>query len=244
MRLGERLSTLRKGSMERQEVDKKRKALLKRLREQEIQRVREEWDRRQAVDDIERQVQGKDFAPHAERAKNPISPAQARMFSALEAPLVNDIDAQFKRRTEAIEALVAYCNIEEPLRTKVLEAREPPPPRELVMVDPMEQARQFRASVIGEVYKVSRCFICVARALTLRPDDINLPNLTHEFYSHQSLCRHFYSVHLDFVDVNNVMDCPICVPLVRLTDMMHLRSHAETVHGIKTETWKKKQRRT
>lgn len=77
------------------------------------------------------------------------------MLGVLQAPLVNDLAAQFRRRTEAINAIVAYCDVEEPLTTEVLEARRPAlPPEVNRQLSPMELAREFRAFVIGQVQKV------------------------------------------------------------------------------------------
>lgn len=97
--------------------------------------MREEWTSKKAAQDIERQLQGKGLekpAPKDTSTARPMSPAQVRMTQALTAPLVDDFTAQLERRTNAIEALIAYCAVEEPLITKVvMEPRAQPPPDEL-----------------------------------------------------------------------------------------------------------------
>ena len=62
----------------------------------------------------------------------PMDMAQSNLMSALTTLLINDLAEQFKQRAAAIDAIVAYCPVEEPPSTKVLEARVPPPACELV----------------------------------------------------------------------------------------------------------------
>lgn len=60
-----------------------------------------------------------------------MAPAQMRMAEALTAPPKStDLKDQFTRRDQAIAAIVGYCDVNEPLLTKVLQAREPGPPPE------------------------------------------------------------------------------------------------------------------
>lgn len=234
VRLSKTLTQLPIGP-ERQAVHRRRKALLERLRNEALRRVRDDWGTLQAQQDIDLQIQGQAFAPDTGRASRPTSPAQQRMLDALNAPLINNMVSQFERRDAAIMAIMAYCNVEEPVTTKVLEARHPPPPPEITEgLDPLERGRRFRASVMGSVGNVRRCFICIAKALTLNLGDPNVPTLTRQFYSHDSLSRHFVSVHLKPLGAETSGECPICMPPVWLSDKMHFQNHTEVVHGIRT----------
>lgn len=245
VQISDTLRGIPKGAKGRRELANRRKQILARLRTKKLNEVREEWDQTQAVEDIEQQAQGKGFTPASKiraSALIPIHPLQQAMLDALNAPLISDLQAQYQRRTNAIKALMAYCVVEERQSTKVLEARRPPPPPERKLQDPLQRARQLRSSVLGPVGKVNRCFFCVAKALTMPPVDPNIHELTRNFSGHPSLSRHFISHHLNQEDlVDKQILCPICVPKVVLYDKMHLQSHAQVVHGIKTSKRTKRQ---
>lgn len=157
VQLTQRLAQLKKGTVEYDTVRKRRKQVLAKARNKKLASVRAEWNDSQAVTDIERQLNGQPFEPYSGRSSRPMSAAQRRMFEALQAPLVNDLTAQANRRTKAINAIVAYCNVEEPLTTVVLDACRPPAPPEVTgKLEPIDRARKFRASVIGPVREVGR----------------------------------------------------------------------------------------
>lgn len=100
-RLSQLLYSLPRGSEQRPEAVKRRKALLGRFRDEAIKEVREKWDRDQAVDDIDRQMEGRSFDAQASRdvahALRPMSRAQGAILGALEAPLplTGELDAIF-----------------------------------------------------------------------------------------------------------------------------------------------------
>ncbi|KAH6953898.1 hypothetical protein BKA56DRAFT_604059 [Ilyonectria sp. MPI-CAGE-AT-0026] len=67
------------------------------------------------VDDIERQLQGIEFAKPAavDTSSRPQLPAQKRLVEALTAPLSDTLEGQFRRRDNTINAVSAYCVVEE-----------------------------------------------------------------------------------------------------------------------------------
>lgn len=91
VQITQQLRGLRKGAPERAEIRNKRKALLARLRKEAMDKIRAEWNRKQATVDIDHQMEGGMLAPIT-RASDPTSPAQQRMLDALQAPLVNDMN--------------------------------------------------------------------------------------------------------------------------------------------------------
>lgn len=226
-----RLFSLPRGSETRKQVSKERHARDMKLQRQGLEQYREEWTRQQALADVDRQLLGQKISTPGGRAVLPMTPAQTRMMNALQAPLVHNLEAQFRRRTEAIGAIIAYCDVEEPLKTKV--KGNPPPPPE-VSLDPLDRARGLRASVFGPVNKVFRCFFCISRALAASPDDFNIPTWAKAYCGHGSLSRHFRTAHLQHLAEEEAMTCPVCVPRVHLGDKKHVQNHAEAVHGIKT----------
>ncbi|KAI1421246.1 C2H2 finger domain protein [Xylaria sp. FL1777] len=217
VRLKQQLQRLHPDSPKYRPVRLKIQATKAHLRRVEKSRMRKEWTDKQAVEDIERQVQGQGFLQPINPSSRiqPMNPAQQRLVTAL-------------ART------ATYCFVEEPLSTKVLEARQPPMPMELGLA-PVDKATQLRNSVlvsyVGEK-KLRRCFICIGKALTLPPEDPSLPALCRVFSAPTDTARHFKSVHLSKLSPRSKVVCPVCVPIVKLKHKMHLQNHAELVHGI------------
>lgn len=119
------------------------------MRKEKLDSVRAEWIRKQALEDIKRQIHGRGFIPHVARPSRAKHPAQQKMLEALEALLVNDVRAEFHCCAQAIQAIMNYCNVEEPLSSSVLEARPPAPAPEM-QLDPMERGRQLRQLTFGK----------------------------------------------------------------------------------------------
>lgn len=228
-------------SEKRKGITKQRKALYYKLKAKKLKQVIEEWNRRKDQQDIERQVRGESFTDESTTAMGdpPMSPVQSRMFDALTAPLINDLESQFQRRTNAILALVEYCYEEEPLHTKILKAAiKTAPPRpasqiiQSVEVDIEDYKRSTLVKVMG-VKKVRRCFLCVMKASVLGPTHARFNELCHEFYDVATLSRHFMNTHLYNLDQEHQkFKCPMC--LKKLIHKNHLRNHADAVHGIDT----------
>lgn len=72
-----------------------------------------------------------------------------------------------------MEALMAYCVVEEAasISNKMLEARPGPELAQLphAGADPLHLAQSIQASPFSHVTQVHRCFVCVAKALSLFP---------------------------------------------------------------------------
>ncbi|RYP15609.1 hypothetical protein DL765_005588 [Monosporascus sp. GIB2] len=79
------------------------------------QQIRDEWTDKQAVVDIEAQLNGlglvKDSTVEASNCL--MRPAQKRLVDALAAPVETTIEGQYRRRDAAINAIVAYCTVVE-----------------------------------------------------------------------------------------------------------------------------------
>ncbi|KAJ0329333.1 hypothetical protein COL922a_012866 [Colletotrichum nupharicola] len=85
-----------------------------RLRRELKQKIRDEWTNKQATDDIERQIQGVGFAePATGGACRPQGPAQKRLLAKLTTPVVTTLEGQYRRRDDAIDAVSAYCFVQE-----------------------------------------------------------------------------------------------------------------------------------
>ncbi|RCI08062.1 hypothetical protein L249_7865, partial [Ophiocordyceps polyrhachis-furcata BCC 54312] len=104
------------------------------------QKVREEWTASQAVDDIERQLQGVDFAQQA-TVTNVAVPSTT-------------LEDQYRRRDSAIKTIMIYCDVEEGQiihRPKALLPAQNP--RHMALLSVFIKPKKERPR---------RCFICVA----------------------------------------------------------------------------------
>lgn len=121
----------------------------------------------------------------------------------------------------------------------MLEAWTPAAPRELAQNKTVEQQlAELRASVIvrrpGE--RLKRCFLCVAKAMSILQKDTQYPTITglcREFTATSGLSRHFKAVHLRRLVDNEGYTCPICH--VHMKRKGHMENHANAFHGIPVE---------
>ncbi|KAI1261826.1 hypothetical protein F5Y18DRAFT_193700 [Xylariaceae sp. FL1019] len=206
----------------------------------EKDRIKKEWTATQAIEDIQWQIRQGGFqpSPSTTRASRPMTTTQEVLNRALGAPAVHDLEAYCHRRATAIIAVADCCGVQEPLRTRVLEARIATAPAELRST-PKDRAEQLWNSVLVSRVgssKLSRCFICVGKALTLPPNDSNFNDLCRTFSAPAEVVRHFKSVHLSKLKSDSKVVCPICIPKVTLEHKMHLQNHAESIHGISSMT--------
>ncbi|KAI1314729.1 hypothetical protein F5Y16DRAFT_237375, partial [Xylariaceae sp. FL0255] len=115
-RLTRELRRLPKGSEKFKRIVRARRKEKQRLRKELKHQIRQAWTAEQAVDDIERQLNGFGFAlPPSDTTTTgrPQRPAQERLMAALRAPPASDLEGQYRRRDNAILAVMAYCTVEE-----------------------------------------------------------------------------------------------------------------------------------
>ncbi|KAG8157653.1 hypothetical protein KVR01_012315 [Diaporthe batatas] len=217
----------------RRKLGLKRKALWTRLQKRKLDEIRDDWGKTQGVEDVERQIAGEDITQALEdpRSVQPMGVVQQRMFDALTSPLVNDLDAQLRRRTEAIKALVAYCGEEDPvvplLVRGTMSASESNPQQ-----TPKAEMQEYKEATLVAFGNVRRCFLCVAKAEILGRSHPRFRHLCHPFSRSDHLREHFITVHLNYQGEGDSFVCPICK--VALIHKKHLQNHTEKVHGIKT----------
>lgn len=240
-----RLAKAQKGSSEYAEAQRELRAALKRLRYAAERKILgKDWTERQAVDDIIIQITGdptqltnaqrKDLRPPPAE----MSPAQQAIMDALCRPMNATLDAQLERRHMAIEALIAYCSVQEPLSTKILEKAYKPATAPVPTTAEARRAEEIRLrKAVTTEYdgqRLSMCFLCVAQAIALPAGDPNIAKLCHKFCSPASMHRHFKSSHLRLMDADGRPEpCPVCVPKVTFKNMMQFRNHAQVIHGIR-----------
>lgn len=167
-RLTLRLRKLRKGSGEYIQVHQSRKREKQRLRRELKQQIRDQWTARQAVDDIERQLQGLGFAtPAPDMSCRPQRPAQTRLMASLMAPAATDLEGQYRRRDRAIDAVVSYCTVEEgctvPQRSFRSTERPRGSPKPNQPLKSLLHAAVISLFVKDKKERPRRCFLCVSK---------------------------------------------------------------------------------
>ncbi|KAH8799040.1 hypothetical protein F5884DRAFT_863685 [Xylogone sp. PMI_703] len=232
-RLTLELRKLRKGSKEYGAVRRTQKNEKQRLRKELKQQIRDNWTAEQAVNDIERQLDGLGFAkPAPDTSCRPQRPAQKRLMEALTAPAATDLEGQYWRRDEAIDAITLYCTVEEgraiPLKSSgsteqssISTSPDPPPKSPL-------HAAVMSLFVKNKKERPRRCFVCVGKAMSLSSGDPRIEELIHEFYTSGDLKKHFKRMHL-----SKYQEGPIEWRICRMTleRKMYFQNHAQTIHG-------------
>lgn len=251
-----RLTEAFKGLPNGPEYDERRKTLFlqcanlrAKLRNRAIERVRAEWNAVQSVNDIERQIQGGDFSSLPKdqpRVCRPMGASQRQMFEAVTMPLDNEFKAVVQRKVGAINALIAYCDIQEPHTLNSLNCRKrrlseagiksQPEGKNKIPRHQEEPTEQLKKSVSAQAMdggsNVRKCFVCVAKAILIPQTESVIESLCRDFYNKGTLARHFVTVHLQPLSDDSQTECPICdIPLV---SKMHVQNHAEAAHGIRT----------
>lgn len=225
----------RQGSEKYKEARRKLKNEKQNLKRALIQSIRDEWTDEQAVDDIDRQLQGLGFAKPAavDSSSRPQRPAQRRLVRALTAPLGDTLEAQFRRRNNAINAVIAYCAVEEGQTVRRTNTSSAYPSSGATIAEPPAESPLHMALmsifVKTEKERPRKCFLCVGKALSLTPDDPQTEELIHEFYTSGDLSKHFRRKHLSNLQDSDKIYCQVCD--MHLDHKMHLQSHAMRVHG-------------
>ncbi|KAK1837702.1 C2H2 finger domain-containing protein [Colletotrichum chrysophilum] len=155
-----------------------------RLRKELKQKIRDEWTDKQATDDIERQIHGVGFAkPTTVDTCRPQGPAQKRLLAKLTAPMVTTLKGQYRRRDDAIDAVSAYCSVQEGCTVRRSRPLSTPkgalsdPPCNLLEGGPLYLAT-LSVFVTSEKQRPRRCFICIGQAMDLPDDEDRLDDLT------------------------------------------------------------------
>ncbi|KAF5675927.1 C2H2 finger domain-containing protein [Fusarium denticulatum] len=176
-------------------ITKSLQSLRVKLRRERKNEYRAGWSRKQAVVDIEKQLAGHAFdqAPTSSLDESdPFAqeqhPAQKRLVEALTAPVPDTLEGEYRRRDNAVLAVMAYCAVQEPPSLQARKASN------IKIGSAFENAEETQASedigtAIASVFtkdreeRSRRCFLCVGRATTLQPSDPAIERLINPFYS-------------------------------------------------------------
>ncbi|OAQ57585.1 C2H2 finger domain-containing protein [Pochonia chlamydosporia 170] len=227
------LRKLRPGSERHKNTQRDLRSLKQKLKRELKQKIRDDWTDEQAVDDIERQLQGIGFAEAmVDDAIRPQRPAQTLLVKALTALVGNTLEGQYQRRDNAIEAIVAFCGVEEGPTVRRCISSTTTVSRESAH-EPSEGDPLFLATmsvfVDNPKQRPRRCFLCIGAALSMPRDDPRVEDKIGESYTPGDLSKHFRRRHLSKLRDNDRPVCQVCD--MALSHKMHLQKHALAVHG-------------
>lgn len=125
------------------------------------------------MDDIERQLAG-NWRPDQviDKRCRPQGPAQKRLVQALTAPSDGTLEGQYRRRDNAIDAVIAYCIVEEGQTVRRTNTSSTEPNRlgtsgDTLAKSPLQIAKTT-IFVKTERERPRRCFVCIGKALSWR----------------------------------------------------------------------------
>jgi hypothetical protein len=199
----------------------------KRLREKQRKKKRQEFSRKQAVIDIERQLTGAavndGIAQEVLRREFDMPPEHINLVEKLFTwPISDSLENEWKRRNDGVEAVRLYCGFPEggPLRGRPKRAAplddedqdiSPPPPKK--KEEPTCSPWDAKLCVIDKhtktVPKPRACFQCLKK-----------------YSDYNGVKRHFKTSHL------KDRKCNYCD--VTILHEMHLRRHAGEIHQLQT----------
>ncbi|KAJ5819391.1 hypothetical protein N7474_004982 [Penicillium riverlandense] len=205
--------------------------------------TRMEFDRKQAVRDIERQLSGTavddEEAKEVLRKEDQMLPEQIFLLEKLFTwPISHSLETEWQRRNDAVAAISQYCPVLEggPLRGRRKQAAPcdgfdeqqttmTVQPTKIICSSPEPSQQAITLSkaekYIRKAKKPRRCFQCYGN--TLLPTH----RRTQKYSEYKSTVRHFREKHL------KDRRCHMCDE--DLLHEMHLRRHAEDVHRLSTE---------
>jgi hypothetical protein len=215
-------------------VTNTRQRLLHALRK----KVRDNFDHDQAVIDIKRQLSGcavDQVAKDALAAEDDMLPQQIHLLEKLMTwPMSQSLEDEARRRSEAVDAVRAYCNVEEggsrrgrkPKQQDQQVAREAGGEMVEEEDEDVQSQSQGRLSFTLDHLRHARrplvCFLCFGN--TKAP----VHKRTKRYNRPQDLTRHFRDDHLKALGDGERTECEICQ--VPLENKMHLQSHGHKVH--------------
>jgi Protein of unknown function (DUF3435) len=223
-------------------TEEKYKRVVKRLRsEKQRQRrlllidIKDRYKKEQPVRDSARQLSGKivdeEVRSELERSEN-MTQEHLLLIDAIMTLPETSIERELQRRTAAINAVTAYCGVEE---GRSYSDRRPAHPARRdasaivnaegqILPGPAIALCQAIASVrTDERPKI--CFLCVGNPR------LAIDERVKEYATIGSLSRHFRR-HVTKLQTGQQIDCRICD--VKLVHRIHLQNHAETCHGTVT----------
>jgi hypothetical protein len=205
----------------------------KRRRAALLVKIQEKYEKEEPVRIIERQLAGvkvDTMSKVASYFSDDTLPEHRRLIETMIlAPPGATLEAERQRRNDAINAVTAYCKIEEGdmyggrkrsggrRKPVVIKKEESPSPEDEAL-----KAAMLSVYVQDPKERPTVCFMCLGRERA--PLAVRL----YAFSSPSDLSKHFKK-HLRRVDEGEAPECRLCK--MQLDNKMHLQNHALRIHG-------------
>jgi len=217
-----------------QELNKRIASEKERLRAALLTEIQEKYEREEPVRTIERQLAGVKL----DRTSKAVSyfskdtlPEQRRLIETMIlAPPGATLEEEQQRRDNAVNAVTAYCKIEEgdmcegrkrsggrPKRV-VTKTKEPSSPEDEAL-----KAAMLSVYIKDPKERPTACFMCLGNEHA--PFYVRV----YSFSSPSDLSKHFKKKHLKKVEEGEAPQCKLCN--MCLNHKMHLQNHALRIHG-------------
>jgi len=232
-RLNHRLNGRTSNHLKYQTLNKKIASEKERLRAALLVEIQETYEIEGPVRSIERQLAGVKIDPTPKVVSyfsNDTLPEQRRLIETMIlAPPGATLEAERQRRNDAINAVTAYCKIEEgdmcggrkrsggrPKRVVI--KKEPPSPEDEAL-----KAAMLSVYIKDPKERPTVCFMCLGN------EGAPLGVRIYSFSSPSDLSKHFKKKHLKKVEEGEAPECKLCN--IPLDHKMHLQNHALRIHG-------------
>jgi hypothetical protein len=209
-----------------------------RLRRELLKEIQERYEREGPVQEIERQLS--DIKVEEDRTREISSlfsdetlPEQRRLIETLIlAPPGANYEEEVQRRNNAINAITAYCKIEEGPTSRLRKSgvgRAKPIAKNRRDLDdenilsPQDKALEAAMLSVFKDTRPTLCFLCVGNTALPLDERIRL------FSSPGNLSVHFKRRHLSNIRDGETIECNVCS--MHLDHKMHLQRHAFEIHG-------------
>lgn len=197
-----------------------------------LKEARQAFDDEQAVIDIERQLSGGAVDDDAKRmlvTEEGMLPEQIHLLEKLVTwPTSLSLEAEWRRRNQAINAVTAYCRVEEGgsrrgRKPKRLDQNTGQPANENLNEEAhLTSLLNTTHEHLRQARRPEACFLCYGNS------KLSIYRRTKRYNRPQDLTRHFRQDHLERLDEKEPVNCGLC--RVRLRHRSHLQNHAHIVH--------------
>ncbi|KAF2180940.1 C2H2 finger domain protein [Zopfia rhizophila CBS 207.26] len=201
-----------------------------RLRRALRDRIRENWDREQAERDIQLQLSGVKFSDQVKTTlkRSPErTPQHNRLIESVLSLPGSSLEEEARRRSAAINAIIAYCHVVEGETPRVQHKRSStshvPSVGSQQAADPLEKALEAAKVSVYSEKRPTVCWVCLGN------ERAPIGQRIQSFCTPGDLSKHFKKIHLARVKEGHRFGCDLCK--VALDNEMHWRRHGIDVHG-------------
>jgi hypothetical protein len=213
-----------------QKLDKTITRERQRLRAALLAEIQERYEREEPVRVIEQQLAGVKINKKPKVLSyfsDDTSPEQRRLIETMIlTPPGSTYEEEVRRRNNAIDAVAAYCKVEEGETPKGGRPRRPKTvaiKREEDTRSPQEIELEAATLLVLKEERPKICFLCLGN------EGLSFEKRTYSFSTPGDLSKHFNRKHLSKVKKEERVKCNVCKIL--LDHKMHLQRHAFEIHG-------------